>query len=311
MNNILFKSPDHLFLFASIGLMCDRLQINEEDFFYAVKTARSSYRLIRLPKKGGDFREIYAPNDNLKLIQRLILNNFVSPVKLPSPVYGFGPNRTVVQNAEFHRKSSFVLNIDIQNFFPSINYYKINRLYIELGFSVEQAESLMRLTTLKKSLPQGAPTSPYLASLVLGNMDARLLSLCKKNRLLYSRYFDDVCISGGSRAHGVLPKVVQIIKSEGYLIHESGDKINLFRPDEEKIITGVTISKYGELVVPNFDVLKSFLIQLHRDGFGELEGDCLYKEKQIVQGKIAWASQIRPDKGEELKNLMSKIEWVI
>lgn len=290
--------------------MCKYLDIKDEFFINTAHYADSSYSPILLLKKDKiSYRTISAPNKDLKVIQRKILDLIISKTKLPSYVYGHGSLKSIVQNATSHANNDCLLNVDIKKFFPSVHYKKVHKLFCELGFSEEQAFLLTKLTTYKKCLPQGAPTSPYLASLILNNLDNRINKLCKKNRLTYTRYFDDISISGTERAFKVLKTISEIVKSEGYKLHEVGDKISMYKSGDEKLITGITISPDKKLSVGGVDELLRYISELAKEGLNHLKTDNIEKEKQVLYGKVAFIQQVDLELGIKLRTLLDSVKW--
>jgi RNA-directed DNA polymerase len=310
MKKILVTKEKQLFSFKSLSDICNYLDIKEELFKSVAHYADSSYSPILLLKKDKvTYRTINAPNSDLKVIQRKILDLIISKTKLPNYVYGHGPLKSIVHNAMTHVKNDCLLNVDIKDFFPSVHYMKVHKLFCELGFSEEQALLLTKLTTLKKCLPQGAPTSPYIASLVLNNLDNRINELCKKNRLTYTRYFDDISISGSQRVFELLPTLSTIVKSEGYELHEVGDKINMYKFGDPKIITGITISPDKKLSVAGIEKLNEYISILVKQGIKSLDTDNLEKEKQILYGKVAFIRQVDLERGTKLRSLLDSVKW--
>ena len=61
--------------------------------------------------------------------------------------------------------------------------------------NLEIATILAQLTCYNGHLPQGAPTSPIITNLIMNILDIRILKLCKKYRLTYTRYADDLTFS--------------------------------------------------------------------------------------------------------------------
>src|SRR5438034_755250 len=80
------------------------------------------------------------------------------------------------------------------------------------------AALLTKLCTHDGSLPQGAPTSPRLSNLVNHRLDARLFALARKRNVAYSRYADDITISGASdekhRPTALIHVIKKILKEE-------------------------------------------------------------------------------------------------
>jgi RNA-directed DNA polymerase len=89
-------------------------------------------------------------------------------------------------------KKKMVANLDVESFFPSIDINAVLLALMRLGISREPAELLAALMTCPdetgtRGLPQGAPTSPYMANHVLSTADQHFAAFCKDRRLTYTR----------------------------------------------------------------------------------------------------------------------------
>lgn len=265
-----------------------------------------SYRKILRMKKDDGVRTIYAPSDELKNVQRCILDKILIYEKLPDCVYGIGKDKGIIENAQKHVQGAYLLNLDIQNFFPSVHWKRVEQIYKEIGCADEVGRTLCRFSTLNHGLPQGAPTSPYLANLALHNLDYRLYSLCKKNRLTYTRYFDDISVSGNIRVKTLEKTFIQIISEEGYKTKPS--KRKLFGPEQNKEITGILISD-GRLSIVKEGEIRKYIIALKQNGFGALASDNIEKEKRSLLGKIMFLKQVNPAQATTMEKLFQEIEW--
>ena len=252
-------------------------------------------------------RDIFAPNKRLKQIQKSILVNFLEKIELPKCVFGGLKGKSIIENAKQHISGRYLLNIDIKSFFPSVHWKIITKLFLDLGCSDETTKILTRLTTLNWSLPQGAPTIPYLANLVLTNLDYRFYNLCKSNRLIYTRYFDDISISGDKRIELLRDRFLRIIQEEGYRTKPS--KIVLYSPSEIKKITGILI-RDKQLDIEDKGKLLNYITALSRNGLIRLGDVNLEKEKQSLIGKINFVKSIDFEFGEKLKRIFFQIKWV-
>ena len=265
-----------------------------------------SYIEIPFEKKDGTPRPIRAPKKKLKLIQRAILDNILSDIKLPPCCYGFSKNKSIIENAKIHLKGNYLLNLDIRNFFPSVHYTKIQKIFLDIGLNQRLADILCNLTTYEYRLPQGAPTSPFLASVALSNLDYRLTKLAKSNYLTYTRYFDDITFSGSKRVILLERDIIQIIKEEGYII--SILKRKIFTKGEIKEVNGILL-KNGKLSLKNTDELLSYVEDISKYGLSRLKTDNPEKERQSIIGKIAFLKQINPGKSYKAESLFSSIKW--
>ena len=266
------------------------------------------YKEIRLIRSDGRERIINAPRGHLKEIQRSILDHILSKEPIPDCAYGFGPGRTIVEYVAQHAKNSHVLVTDIKDFFPSVHFTRVNKIFVQMGASDLIAHSLTNLTTLHHALPQGAPTSPYLSTLSLRVFDARMVALCAENRQTYSRYFDDVAVSGTKRCFEMLEAISDIAKSEGHEIYTKPPKLRMFGPEDEKVMTGLIV-RNGKIVAPQTEELRTYTQQLLTMGLAALQSSNVEKEKQILSGKIAFVQQVEPSAGKLLRTAFNKIDW--
>lgn len=163
----------------------------------------SKYRTFTIPKRSGGVRTISAPDPRLKLLQKKLsslLNDCLVEIEedLQSPAHGFKPGRSIFSNATQHRRRRYVLNLDLEDFFPSIHFGRIAG-YLEkskhFGLDPKIAKILANLLCHNSALPQGAPSSPVVSNLLARMLDTQLARLAKRNRLSYSRYADDLTFS--------------------------------------------------------------------------------------------------------------------
>jgi len=190
--------------------------------FYAnPKIATDRYREFTINKKSGGIRKIHAPVNGLKTIQRclnLILQSIFEPGKAAT---GFVPGRSIVTNAMVHKGMHYVYNVDLKDFFPSIDFRRVktclglqpfelndtkadgrdflafiiaNLCCTSLDVERKSQEGLWKIET-KSVLPQGAPTSPTITNIVSQKLDRKLSGLARRFGLNYSRYADDITFS--------------------------------------------------------------------------------------------------------------------
>ena len=108
----------------SVKLLADLLGVSIRKVARAHQL-RNSYFLLKEPKEDGTMREIWAPHEDLKDVQHLILKEFLYRIPLGENevfFFGFQPGRSWVDNARFHAGVNFphVLRLDLKSAFPSI-----------------------------------------------------------------------------------------------------------------------------------------------------------------------------------------------
>jgi RNA-directed DNA polymerase len=157
------------------------------------------YREFTTRKRGGGERRIEAPRRFAKLVQRWIDKHILSSAELPDYVFGFARGRSIFDHGSLHTSGVNVLVVDIEDFFPSVDADKIAMVFSRFGFPEAVADQLASLCSLRRRLPQGAPTSPALANLAFSDADAQLKELADSWECQYSRYADDLAFSGSKR----------------------------------------------------------------------------------------------------------------
>lgn len=230
------------------------------------KNNKARYYSFSIRKKSGAFRTIHAPNKGLKAIQKclnLILQVIFEPHKAAT---GFIPDKSVVDNAKVHTGKNYVYNIDLKDFFPSIEKarlysrlkfppfnldnerYKLANIIAGLCCQEMEVERIVDEQWIKKMeyvLPQGAPTSPTLTNIICERLDRRLFGAAKKNGLSYSRYADDITFSSNHNKYQkdgeFLKEVERIISDQNFIIKT--DKTRLQKKGYRQEVTGLLVNK--------------------------------------------------------------------
>ena len=217
------------------------------------------YSAFYIPKKSGAMREINAPRRTLKWFQ-ICLYEVLKALYTPrSCAMGFVPGRSIVDNAVAHTNQNYVFNIDLRDFFPSIDQARVwKRLQLPpFDFNANIASAMAGICAIKIKdtddtgsdkaryvLPQGAPTSPLLTNAVCDTLDRRLQGLAKRFGLHYSRYADDITFSSMHNVYApgsdFRQELERIITGQRFTINES--KTRLCRRSQRQEVTGLTVS---------------------------------------------------------------------
>lgn len=215
------------------------------------------YAIFEVPKKGGGARRISAPATALKIIQRK-LSQVLQAVYTPrASVHGFLPGRGILTNATIHRRQRHVLNLDLKDFFPSINFGRVRGMFMARPYSLppDVATFLAQISCFGNELPQGAPTSPIVSNMICARMDSQLLRLAQTCRCRYSRYADDLTFSTSMpsfpRALAVPrpgerpligPELARLVRQNGFTINSS--KVRLRTRSRRQEVTGLTVNQF-------------------------------------------------------------------
>jgi retron-type reverse transcriptase len=154
-------------------------------------------------------------------VQYWLLDYFLWRLPVHESCHSYQKERSILTNASLHVARAYVSNIDIENFFGSIDANMVREMLNRHGFGRQFSHAISRLVTLANGLPQGAPTSPVISNSFLYEFDKALTHFAAANRLVYTRYADDITISGEERK-----AVIKAIKYAEKLLRELGLRLN-------------------------------------------------------------------------------------
>ncbi len=280
-----------------------------------------NYYRFEIPKKSGGTRHIAAPKTQLKAAQRQVLEQILQKAEVSDLSHGFLKARSILTSAKTHHTSpDLLINIDLENFFPTITFERVRGLYQSFGYSGYIASLLAMLCTYcermpleikgetkyikisERVLPQGSPASPMITNIICRNMDKRIDGLCKKLGLTYTRYADDMSFSymGDTENLAIgsfLNSINKIIESEGF--HMKKEKTHILRKNNRQYITGIVINN-EEIGVPKkwVKILKASIHNAEKlkDSGGSVSNKTIYE----ISGKIAWLKSVNAKRYEKI-----------
>ncbi|WP_460002270.1 reverse transcriptase family protein [Microbacterium xylanilyticum] len=243
-----------------------------------VERRLDEYTAIRRLKPDGTYRAISAPLPSLMHVQRWILANALTGLKLHDAAFAYRRGLSIRDCAERHVGARWLLKMDLHNFFGTIEESRVYGVFRGLGYPALLAFEMARLCTklvrpekelpplegrglarydtpYRGILPQGAPTSGALANAVGIQLDAMLQKIADTNDLVYTRYSDDLTLSSSAPFNrAFVPKLVaQIEKSialSGFQVHKK--KTRLVPPGARKIVLGLLLMERDVRLVPEF-----------------------------------------------------------
>ncbi len=247
-------------------------------FLLGYKPNTLSYILYKIPnqdkyfefpilKNDGSERIIKAPTEKLKILQKHLsvlisqcyLEIFDKNSTKNSISHGFRHNHSIITNANKHKNKRYVFNIDLQDFFPSINFGRVRGFFIKnnhFKLNDKVATIIAQISCHDNELPQGSPSSPIISNLIGHLLDIRMVNLSKKSKCTYSRYADDLTFSTNAKN---FPDIIAIKKPEsinewipsnklikevekvGFSINEK--KTSLQYKTSRQITTGLVVNK--------------------------------------------------------------------
>ncbi len=211
------------------------------------------YTEFSIPKKKGGTRLISAPQTPLIQVQNQ-LNNFLKAVYYsykPACAHGFiykpkdiNETHNIVSNAQVHVAMKFVMNIDLQDYFPSIKASRVRKLFKSkyFQFNDDVALTLALLLTRNGSLPTGAPTSPAVANLITMPLDRELMKYCQSNNINYTRYADDLTFyTNDFIADETIAQIKAIIVKHKFTVNEK--KFRIQSAMRQQKVTGLVVNQ--------------------------------------------------------------------
>lgn len=291
--------------FETIDELAELTRLSSRLLYCLSMKANDYYKNKTIPKRNGNTREISIPSYTLHILQRWILVYILNKI-LPSSramVFRKGERYGHKQNAFHHSHSLYGLSLDLKDFFPSITADKVYTVFSSIGYDKFSATILTNLCTLDGKLPQGSACSPALSNIVCITLDKRLIGLCEKRGIRFTRYADDMYFSCDDKALLLknLPIIEMIIENEGFVINKK--KTHFHTSSNKKQITGITIATTDaedltELKAPR-KIKQTIRAEIYK---------CIvsgrYENKKHILGEISYVSFI------ERENKVSYIERV-
>ncbi len=202
------------------------------------------YKTFKIKKRNGTFREINAPKFELKLIQKWILLNVLEKIEFSSSAMAFVKYKNgIKENAFSHKGHKYILKLDLKDFYPSITFTMVKKMFIDAGFSEFESRVFTHFCTYKKELPQGGVTSPYISNLIFKNIDKKIEQYSNSKDIVYTRYADDLIFSSNDKSSLLSIKyyIYKLInKHSRFKINE--EKTKLLSSGQHQRITGITIN---------------------------------------------------------------------
>ena len=258
------------------------------------------YTQFEIPKRSGGMRPINAPIGMLRGFQdRLCVD--LQRLYRPHPnAHGFIKERNVVSNAQEHVGKRWVLNVDLADFFPTINFGRIRGLFMKPPFEMAPAAATVcaQIVTHRNGLPQGAPTSPVLSNFIASTLDRRLLRLARHNRLAYTRYADDITfssnavlfppalalrepIAGGTYKVEAGDALVQAIAQSGFEINAG--KVRLQSRSFRQNVTGLNVNSHVNVARKRVRKVRAMIHAWRKFGIASAAHDHFAKHRESGQ----------------------------
>ncbi|WP_462266481.1 reverse transcriptase family protein [Mucilaginibacter sp.] len=326
------------------------IQLRQLNYYINGQDRKGNYTVFTIRKKSGSERTICAPNRGLKVIQtclNLILQQLYKPDQV---VHGFVSGSSIITNAQSHLCSRYVFNIDLKDFFSSIDQARIwGRLKLE-PFNLNENSGRLHLANMisvlcccemkvkrlnedselerlkKRVLPQGAPTSPIIANIICDKLDKRLKGVAKRFEVKYSRYADDITFSSQHHIYNnngdFFKEVRRVIQGQGFRLNE--EKTRLQNEKFRQTVTGVVVNKKLNVDKRYVDKLRIWLHYWEKLGYDKAQpiilgfylADKGYIKnpnaniRMVIMGKLNYLRMIKGPEDAVFRRLSDKFEYL-
>jgi hypothetical protein len=227
--------------------LAQRLNITLESLEQVAENIDSYCTIKQKPTKKGKIRNVAQTEPLLKFIQRSILDNLLSPIPISPDAHGAVEGRSSKTNAVVHSGKRCVFGLDLKSCFPHVHSSRVRKLFEErLGCGPVVASLLTRLTTFDYHLTQGFSTSTSLLNLMCAPLDEKIREFIAPKGLSYSRYVDDITVSGDFITEGTRDRIRALIQKEGLILNHKKEFFS--NGEKAAIVTGLNINTDKPLV---------------------------------------------------------------
>ena len=276
-------------------------------------------------KKSGRFREIEAPEDDLKLLQRQF-NAYLQCIYYTlqsQAAYGYiirirdsKTYKNILENARQHMGCQYMLNADFKDFFHQITVSRISDILQHPPFQLdtEAANILARLFTKNGRLPMGAPTSPVLSNLATIALDKALTHWAANLQIIFTRFVDDLTFSSKTNSLDIthFEAIDKICTEHGFQFNTT--KTKFYDEHNTKKVTGLLLNTTIDIDPGFYKALDKNLKRLKNLAEVNLmmnnhhQADLLQGFKQDIDGQVNFIGMIEGYDSPEFRKYRNRIK---
>ena len=177
----------------------------------------------------------------LKKVQRKLNRHIQENYTFPEYLIGGLRGKDSILNAKIHQGSKRFFTTDLKNYFPSIDGHMVYHALTRAGVRGPVARLVTSLVTYQGHVPQGAPTSSIISSLVFATHVAGPIErLIAGKGIRFTLYVDDLTFSAEDDFRELCDPILDAVRSAGLKI--SHGKTHYGSKAE---ITGIRTSSAG------------------------------------------------------------------
>ncbi|MFM4670710.1 reverse transcriptase family protein [Aeromonas media] len=253
-------------------------------------------------------RVIVRQSDKLKKYLRFVDRTILrSLAKDDEVVHSFIKEKSTLTAVQAHVESKYYFLADIKEFYQSIkrkdvvNILERNKAEIPIEDIANYIDYLSYVTTYKDTLPIGLSTSPQLSNAFLFDFDREVKAYCIEHSLIYTRYADDIIISGDNmdiiailsdRIQGML----QLYGSSCFSLKESKTRIT-WKGNKVKILGLVILPNCRITIDKKYKKIIEALLYFYssdKSEYQSLLSKVMHGDEKSLFGLLHYANSIDP-----------------
>lgn len=214
------------------------------------------YRRFTIPKKNGGERVIYQASPELKSLQYWVRENVLKILPVSNAAFAYQAGNSIKKHAAFHKSAYFIFHADVERYFPSIRSKMLSDILKkhqeelrerDLWFE-DSCEVIAKICFRNDSLTIGTVSSPMISNIIAYDFDEILTSYAEQIDCRYSRYADDIYISGRTYIPNDTKKYVKdCLLKYGFRMNET--KTWFKSKKSRRKVTGLVITDTGRVSV--------------------------------------------------------------
>ncbi|WP_072051496.1 retron St85 family RNA-directed DNA polymerase [Enterobacter sichuanensis] len=280
-----------------LNYLSNNLVLTPKFISHIAETANERYNKFSISKDNGKNRVIYQPQKELKLLQRVLHDDFLSKINPHPCCTAYRDGASTYKNAIQHKDNKYLLRLDFVDFFKSINsndlflFLKENSSKLHPEWSEEDNELFLKIVCYKGRLTMGSVTAPAVSNLVCNALDYRISDLCAARGIIYTRYSDDMYFSTNKENFllNLTPSIIKIIRSIEYSKHLiiNSSKTKHSSRKRKMSVTGLVITNDKKISLGR-DKKREIRSLVHK--WEVLDS----KQKKYLQGYLSYCASVEP-----------------
>jgi RNA-directed DNA polymerase len=266
-----------------------------------IRRAPLTYKFFTIPKRTGGARIIAHPAKETKTIQRWIAANVLSNLPIHDCATAYAHGCSIKKNALLHSKNTYLVKLDLSNFFNSIKFKDVRKLLVDRMAEMLNEDDIERIAQVccvkmpgerELCLSVGAPSSPLLSNSMMYEFDCLLEKWCTDAKITYSRYADDLTFSTNQReiSSTVQPFVEQALARLNYPRLQINPEKSVHSSRKfQRRVTGLVIANDNTVSLGR-ERKREISALIHQFGRTQLPEKEIYR----LQGLLGLAKDVEP-----------------